>query len=137
MITASGKSTWARDFIKTRSEEWVIINRDSIRDMLGNYWVPSREKLVSQIEEMNICLSLTYGCNVIVDATNLNPRTIQKLEQIAKRYSTDIIPRKEVIVEYKKFDIDLETAIERDKNRERTVGEDVIKNFYNKYYGIT
>jgi predicted kinase len=133
-IPGSGKSTFARDFIKTHSEEWIIVNRDSIRDMLGNYWVPSREKLVTQIEEFNICMSLSNGYNVIVDATNLNLKTISKLESIAKRYSIDTIPKKEIIVEYKFFEVDLQIAIERDKKRERSVGEEVIKGFYNRYY---
>ena len=36
-------------------------------------------------------------------------------------------------LEYKQFDISLEEALERDKNREFPVGENVIINFYNKY----
>ena len=42
-IPGSGKSTWARKFIKDKSKSWIIVNRDAIRDMLGNYWIPSRE----------------------------------------------------------------------------------------------
>ena len=81
-IPGSGKSHWARAFIKNNSKDWVIINRDFIRDMLGNYWVPSREKLVTAIEYSNISLAFGLGYNVIVDATNLNPGTVNKLKDI-------------------------------------------------------
>lgn len=39
---ASGKSTWAKEFIKDKPN-WVIVSRDEIREGTGKYWVPSRE----------------------------------------------------------------------------------------------
>lgn len=133
-IPASGKSTFAREFIKDNSEDWVIVNRDSIRSMLGNYWVPSREKLVSDIEEDMIISAFEREYNVIIDATNLNPTTLKFFESIAEDRKLSGL---DVEIEFKDFTISLEEAIERDKNRERTVGEDVIKRFYYKYYDDT
>jgi len=125
-IPGSGKSTWARNYIKEREpNEIVIVNRDSIREMLGTYWVPDREPLVSEIEMFMIEEALNRKYDVIIDATNLNPKTIKKWNRIAKEWDAEIT--------YKKFPIALEEAIERDKNRERTVGEDTIRYFYNKY----
>lgn len=125
-IPASGKSTWAREWVNEKPKERVIVNRDSIRRMLGPYWVPSREQLVSYIELDMIYASLEKGYDVCIDATNLNPKTIKQWEDVAEYY--------EVYIEFKKFDIDLETALDRDKNREFPVGEEVVKNFYKKYY---
>lgn len=36
-IPASGKSTWAKEFIKGKEDQWIIVNRDSIRESTGKY----------------------------------------------------------------------------------------------------
>ena len=94
--------------------------------MCGDYWVPSREYLISIYEELMIKNALANNYNVIIDATNLNPKTKNKWENIAKEYNAE--------VEYKEFIVPYKTAIERDKNRLLKVGEDTIRMFYKKYY---
>lgn len=123
-IPASGKSTFARKWVEENPKTRVVVNRDSIRRMLGAYWVPSREKLVDRIEEYMIKEALLQEYDVCVDATNLNPKTTKKLEQIGK--DSEII--------FYEFWIDLEEAIDRDSKREESVGKEVITIFYNKYY---
>ena len=124
-IPASGKSTWAKQWVEEDPKTRVIVNRDSIRRGLGVYWVPSREVLVSSIEEHSVFEALDMGYDVCLDATNLNPNYLEKWKEIADLLNSPI--------EYKKFDISLEEALERDKNREFPVGEKVIIDFYNKY----
>ena len=123
---ASGKSTFARNFIKD-NHNYVIVSRDDIRDSLGEYWVPSRENLVSKIERDNIISSIDMGFNVIIDATNLNPKTIAKWEAIADEKQCDI--------EYREFWVPFHEAIARDQNenRKHKVGYKVIKGFYDRY----
>lgn len=123
-IPASGKSTFARKWVEESPKTRVVVNRDSIRRMLGTYWVPSRERLVDRIEEYIIKESLLQEYDVCVDATNLNPKTIKKLEQIG--IDSEIT--------FHEFRIDLEEAIDRDSKREESVGKEVITTFYNKYY---
>src|SRR6056297_2761465 len=124
-IPASGKTTWAREFLKGKTD-WVRVNRDDLRRMRGDYWVKSQEDLSNTLERNTIIFSLNAGYNVIVDATNLNPKSIDKWKQIANDNSVDI--------EFKKFDVSLKEAIERDNNRNGDgVGESVIKRFYYKY----
>lgn len=41
-IPGSGKTTYARQFCKDH-DNYVRVNRDDIRNMLGEYWVPKRE----------------------------------------------------------------------------------------------
>lgn len=138
-IPGSGKSFWARKFIKNNSKEWIIVNRDSIRFMLGNYWAPSREKLVDIIEEFMICNSLIKNYNVIVDATNLNPATIQKIENIAERYSK-LNNQRTIIVEHKQFNTPFWKCVLRDIKRGlfggNYVGYKTIKRFHDKYKSI-
>ena len=77
---ASGKTYFAKEFVKDKST-WIRINRDDIRLMCGDYWVPSREKLISIYEKLMIEEALTNGYNVVIDATNLNPKTKAKWEE--------------------------------------------------------
>lgn len=122
---ASFKSSFARNFIKEH-EHWIIVNRDSIRESLGEYWVPERENLVSKIERDSIISGIEMGWNVIIDATNLNPKTIAKWEAVADEYKCEI--------EYKQFWIPFHEAIENDKGPNRNpVGYKVIKSFYERY----
>ena len=126
-IPSSGKSTWAKQYVLESPLTRVRVNRDDIRRMLGKYWVPQRETLVSDIEEQCVFQALSSGYTVVLDATNLNPKYNKEWESIAN------LPN--VIVEYKPFYISLEEAIKRDNNREESVGKEVITNFYNKYNG--
>ena len=93
--------------------------------MRGDYWVPNQEKWVSKVEEASIDNALNYNYNVIIDATNMNPKTLKKWQNTALTFDAEI--------EYKVFKIDVEEAIERDKLRDRTVGAMVIRTMYNKY----
>ena len=124
-IPASGKSTWAKQWVEEDPKTRVIVNRDSIRRGLGVYWVPGRENLVSDIEYCYVKSAMDWNYDICLDATNLNPIYLSQWIDLAKEF--------EYKIEYKKFDISLEEALERDKNREFPVGEKVIKGFYNKY----
>ena len=124
---AAGKSTWAREFVKGK-KDWVIVNRDSIREGRGDYWIPEQEKFISELEVFHIRKALEYGLNVIIDATNLNPKTIAKWENLAKELNCEI--------EYKKFYIPFKEAVERDSKRERSVGKKTLKHFYKKYLHV-
>ncbi len=126
---ACGKTTWAKEYIKDETHnETIIISRDSIRESRKEYWEPKKEKWVTEMEEAQIGLSLKHGYDVIVDDTNLNPSTIQRLNEIGNKYSADI--------EIKSFYIPFEEAVKRDMNEDRKhhVGKKDIKKFYRLYY---
>lgn len=127
-LPASGKSTWAKDFIQGKNN-WVIVSRDSIRESTGEYWVPSREDYITDVEESSVLMALKNNLNVIIDATNLNDERNKKWDRIIDvvRYG------KEINISYKSFDISIEEAIERDSKRERSVGKKVILNMARKY----
>ncbi len=124
-IPASGKSTWAKEFVENNSN-WIRVNRDDIRKMFGKYWLPKREYLVEAVEYDIAEEAILLGWNVIVDDTNLNPKYIDGWKEVADITQCDI--------EFKEFKVPLDVAIERDRNRDNSVGEDVIRNFYKKYY---
>lgn len=129
-IPGSGKSTLARKMIFDNPDKKIVrVNRDDIRDMLGEYWVPKREHLVSNIEFRTVEESLTAGYDVILDATNLNDKYITQWLNLAKDFNTE--------VQFVQVRVSPFTAIRRDWWRGirggRRVGAKVILNFYKRY----
>lgn len=123
-LPGAGKSTLAKKMVK-QDPTYVRVNLDDIRNMLGTSDF-NKEKLVEQIELVSIGYAFNQKYNVIVDDTNLNPKKINKLKAIAKQYNAE--------VDYKLISTDVEECIRRDALRERPVGEDVIRRFYEKYH---
>lgn len=126
-LPASGKSTWAKQWVLEDLEHRVRINQDDIRLMLGKYWVPSREKLVQEIQFDAIVEALSRGFDVVIDNTNLNKKVLDQFNHLIKTFE-------DYEIEYKDFfDTPLSVCIERDKNRDLQVTEKVIRSFYNNY----
>ena len=124
-IPASGKSTYAKDYIRNNADT-VRVNRDDFRLMLKSAQMtePKIEDMITTLVDATITQSLLRKCNVLVDATNLKVGYIKSFIEKFK-YSADI--------DYRVFDISLEKALERDTKREATVGEAVIKKLYKDY----
>lgn len=80
-IQGSGKSTWAKQWCHEDPEHRVRFNNDDIRNMLGDYWVPSREKIVAATYHTVLANSMEKGYNIVVDNMNLNPKTCAELEK--------------------------------------------------------
>lgn len=126
-LPASGKSTWAKQWVLEDPEHRVRINQDDIRLMLGKYWVPSREKLVQEIQFDAIVEALCRKFDVVIDNTNLNKKVLEKFDRLIKTFE-------DYKIEYKDFfNTPLSVCIERDKNRDLQVTEKVIRGFYNNY----
>lgn len=132
-IQGSGKTTWAKQWVLEDPEHRVRFNNDDIRNMLGKYWVPSREHLVSDIKKDFIVSAMEFGYDIVVDNMNFNPKEIEYYENLVDStlgyvncYS----------LEYKDFFIPLEVCIERDSKRENPIGEEVIRKTYERYKSI-
>lgn len=121
-LPASGKSTWSKAWVEEDPKNRVRVNRDDIRRMLGPYWIPTREGLVTRIENMMVKSAISSGYSVVVDATNFG-KTGRFIDMCPSGWSVDI----------KDFDTSLEECIKRDKERTDSVGEEVIIGMYNKY----
>lgn len=126
-VPASGKSTWVKEYMKEHASDTCVVSRDEIRLRFGEY-NHKHEKEVTLIEEQDTEDAMKSGCDIINDATNLNPKHLPRWEKMAKKYGYEI--------EYVKFHVPIHTALERDKNTDRShhVGKRGIKNFYRLYY---
>ena len=66
-IQGSGKSTWARNWALEDPEHRIRYNNDDIRNMLGQYWVPSREDIVASAKNSILSTAMTNGYDIVID----------------------------------------------------------------------
>lgn len=133
-IQGSGKSTWAKKWAQEKNTQRIRFNNDDIRNMMGEYWVPKREGVVSIAKEAILVSALTKGYEVVVDNMNLNPTEDAKIREICNNVAE--CNGFEVEYEYKDFFIPLEEAIMRDSLRSKPIGAGIIKSTYNRYRSI-
>ena len=131
-IQGSGKSTWARQWVEEDPENRVRINNDDIRNMLGKYWVTSRENLVSSIKENMAEEAISRGYDIVVDNMNLNPKEVLFWKRMIEDANMDPDGYKYEI-EFKDFFIPLEECIRRDAMRPNPIGEKVIRETWKRY----
>lgn len=133
-IQGSGKTTWAKQWVLEDPEHRVRFNNDDIRNMLGKYWVPSREGLVKDLKGLFLQEAMAYGFDIVIDNMNLNPRELEYYERVLNDWNRAVRPKYEL--EFKDFFIPLQDCIERDSKRPNPIGEEVIKATYEKYKSI-
>lgn len=132
-IQGSGKSTWAKQWVLEDPEHRVRFNNDDIRNMLGKYWVPSRERIVTEIKKDFMINAMELGYDIVIDNMNLNSNEVTYYKDLAASTSRLISP---YVVEFKDFFIPLEMCIERDSKRENPIGEEIIRATYERYKHI-
>jgi len=120
-IPASGKSTWAKQWVAEDPANRVRLNRDDLRTMIGaTDFDFATEKLVTHLQHEGARQALKAGKSVVIDDTNLRAKYVRAWFAIGP-------------VEFRDFPIDLELAIVRDKKRVKGVGESVIRGFHQKF----
>ena len=127
-IQGSGKTTWAKQWVLEDPEHRVRFNNDDIRNMLGKYWVPSREPIVTTMKNSFISGAAIFRMDVVIDNMNLNSKELDYWKDIAKMFNYDL--------EIKYFPTPLQECIERDSKRPNPIGEEVIRRTYEKYKNI-
>lgn len=140
-IQGSGKTTFAKQWVLEDPEHRVRFNNDDIRNMLGKYWVPSREVLVTNLKKEFLYSAMILGYDIIIDNMNLNPKEVKYFPALVDSWNnpngvlSDIV-RKNYELEFKDFFIPLQDCIERDSKRPNPIGEEVIRKTYEKYKDI-
>ena len=140
-IQGSGKTIWAKQWALEDPEHRVRFNNDDIRNMLGKYWVPSREDLVKSLRNAFLLNSMSYGFDIVIDNMNLNPKELEYYNRVLDDWNNpewaipDVV-RPKYSLEFKDFFIPLQDCIERDSKRPNPIGEEVIRKTYEKYKDI-
>ena len=129
---ASGKSTYARNWVAEDPSNRVQVEKDEIRknSQLFKNGVYNHkrgdESLVIQERDRLISCALSTGKSVISSDTNLVKKHYIQMSQIAKQYDAKV----EIV---KFLDVPLKELIDRDRKRENTIGEQVIRKMFHEH----
>lgn len=138
-IQCSGKSTWAKQWVKEDPNHRIRISQDDIRNMFGYYWLGdniannNREKIVKEINSTTIRLAMFNQFDMVVDNMNLNESTTKALEDMVTYFNMKYPDKIGYVVEYKNFFTPLEICIKRDALRKHPIGAKAIKDTYKRY----
>lgn len=127
-LPGSGKTFWAKAWVAQDPASRARVNRDDLRAMVhdGQFIKGVTEKRIIAARDAAIVTLLRQGVDVVSDDTNLPARTARDLANLARQAGADL--------EVRDFtDVSIDLCIERDADRERTVGEQVIRDMHTRY----
>lgn len=120
-LPASGKTTWAMEYLRTHPDKVRRVNKDSIRRMLyGTNGKFDDEKIVEAVRDFTIEKILSEHFDVIVDDTNLKSKNFFAICDCARRVG-------DIRVWEKFFYVDFKEALARNKTRANPVPESEIR----------
>lgn len=125
-VPGSGKTSYCRE--QAEKDGGILVGRDHIRHMaFGKFHglTTAEENEVTKIQHGMIISALARGTTCWVDDTNLNKSSIRQFAAIAMEQGAQF--------EVKVMDTPLDECIARDKVRDRTVGEKVIRKMANRH----
>lgn len=128
-LPASGKTTWATDWVAQDPQGRARINRDDLRQMVngGVHVAGVTEPRIIALRDESIRALLRAGLDVVCDDTNLPQRTVRDLMKLARRAGADVEVHDEFAA------VPVETCIDRDSFRDRPVGDEVIRDMWTRY----
>jgi predicted kinase len=127
-LQGSGKTTRAKAWVAEDLTHRARVNRDDIRAQLhdGEWRGPDTEPQVIAVRDAAIRALLRKGVDVVCDDTNLPSRTARDLRRIA------VLAGAEFEV-WDLTDVPVDECVRRDAARDRVVGEQVIRDAYQRY----
>lgn len=132
-LPASGKSTFSKAVAAASDGAVVRLNRDDFREGLfgttGERGVlsPDQERRISEIEQYLAREAIAFGSDVIVDALNLRAEYVKHWISLGEEMGAEVVFNDSFL------SVPIETLIERDRNRSRSVGADVITDLANRF----
>ena len=133
-IQGSGKSTFAKEWVKEDPKTRIRFNWDDMRNMMGEYWVPERENtgIMKTLRTSFLNEMMQKGWDIVIDNMNLNPKDWEFYEGVVKSFNENYSDIKYEI-EYKDFFIPVEECIRRDAMRPNPIGEQIIRATWKRY----
>lgn len=129
-IPGSGKTYWSYNYIKNNSNI-KRINRDDLRKMLdNNKFSKNNENFIKKLKMELIKFCLINDKNIILDDTHCNYDKLKDLIDYIKIISEKIDKKIKIIIV--NFDIDINTAYDRNINRENKLKYDIVKYMFDE-----
>lgn len=131
-LPASGKSTYARKLLDENPGAYKRLNKDELRVMLdNNHHTTHNEKFIEKVRDLMLVEALLDGKHVIVDDTNLSDRPVERIKNVVRKFNA--YHNQQVQVEIKEMNVSLDECLERDKSRDKKVGDDVILKMHSQH----
>lgn len=120
-LPAAGKTTWAKAWVAEDPERRARVNRDDLRQMLygAARLTFAQEAAVTEASRNAVRALLATGRDVVADDMNLRPKYVREWARFAAANGAN--------VETVEFPVSVDESVERDANRERSVGEEAIR----------
>lgn len=124
---ASGKSTWARQWVTDGAaleQKRARVNRDDFRSMVydASGVLPyEHEQIVTKLQREAVVRLVKGGHHVVIDDTNLRLKYARAWADLAVELGVEFSVRD--------FETHVDICLDRDWNRHKEVGEEVIRNF--------
>ncbi len=136
-LPASGKSTWAKEFIADK-KDWVRINNDDLNAMMfGEAFSDKGGSTTDSVRLELVDYFMTKKKNIIIDNTNLHPKHHDYFVELLAEYNDG---QKEVkspeiyALDVKDFtNVSLNECLKRNKARANPVPEKVIRMMHTQY----
>ena len=129
-LPASGKTTWAKEWLREDAENRVRMGRDPLRDLLYGTrkgLTNAQEGFLSKVQVKGVETALASGKSVVIDDLNLKLSYLEKWRKLAERkgYGWRV----------QDFDTDIEECVRRDRLRapQVLVGESVIRELHRRF----
>lgn len=132
-IQGAGKTYWSKQWVEEGPEHRVRLNLDDIRNMLGKYWIPTREPLVNKIFISSFKKAMEDGYDIVIDnMSNLNPKRVDFYNELITLYNNKS-DKYYYGINFVDFKTPLDECLKRDATRPNPIGEKVIMDTYNRY----
>lgn len=126
-VPASGKSTWAAEFVAADPSKRARVSRDGFRAMLAGYPAAPTgpfESEVTVMQEQAVTSMLRAGRTVVLDDTNIPAKRVRSWLGFAERLGASW--------DVKEFEVPLEECLLRNAARDRVVPEEIVRDMYGK-----
>ena len=134
-ISASGKSTWAREYVEQSTTNIVEINRDNVRfgiigteDWTKWAFTPENEERVTEICNEQMDDAIQRGDDIIVSDTNLTEHFVKQVAHKLMMHGYE--------VSIKWMPVELDEALRRNAERSNPVLPSVIDKQYHKFVAL-
>lgn len=127
-LPAAGKTTWAKAWVSESPTTRARVNRDDLRSMLYGQrsgLTFEQEQRITAAAQSLVRELLARGLDVVADDTNLRPKYVREWRKVATTSGAEF--------DVREYLISPTVAIERDANREHSVGAEVIQRMAEKF----
>lgn len=137
-IWASGKSTWAINWVSEDPLNRIRYSNNDIRHSQGVYHpnneiaLDKKELHIKKIKQFIVSGYMESYYDIVIDNMNLNPKEWKFFESLISEFNNNH-DNVNYVLEFKDFFIPVKECIERDKYRQNPVGEKIIKQTWRRY----